>query len=204
MIPIHTVFIMVVVIFALIGSLRGWAKELIVSFSVVLAFFIEQILTEMVPPLQVLWDGMPPMSKFWVRIAMFSIIVLFGYASPSVAQRLGSRVARERLQDVLLGFFIGLLNGLLIVGALWFYVDEAYYGVQPDQYTIQQVVTESGDTEERVVYTGGAEGIGGINPPAEDSVAWKIIPYLPPRLISGPPLYLAVGLSFVFVIIVFI
>ena len=204
MIPIHTVFIMVVVIFALIGSLRGWAKELIVSFSVVLAFFIEQILTEMVPPLHSLWNGMQPLSRFWVRIAMFSIIILFGYASPSVAQRLGSKVARERLQDVLLGFFIGLLNGLLIVGALWFYVDEACYGVPSDQYTVQQVMTESGDIEEQVVYNSGAEGIGGIKPPTEDSTAWKIIPYLPPRLISGPPLYLAVGLAFVFVFIVFI
>jgi len=200
----HTVFLMMVVVFALIGSLRGWAKELIVAFSVVLALFIEQVLTTMVPPIRDIWSAMQPLSRFWIRLAVFSVIVLFGYASPTLAERIGAKVARERLQDILLGFFIGLLNGLLIVGTLWFYADEAYYGVPPDQRTVQEIVDESGRTVKEVTYHPGAEGVGGIWPPEGGSTAWSMLPYLPPRLISGPPLYLSVGLAFVFVIIVFI
>ena len=204
MIPMHTVFIIVVAIFALIGSLRGWAKEIIVAFSVALALFIEQVLTAMVPPISDLWSGLQPMSQFWIRLIVFAVIVLFGYASPTLAQRLGSKVARERLQDLLLGFFIGLLNGILIVGTLWFYVDEAYYGVPADQRSVQPRPDESGEIVSVMVYDSDAVGIGGIKPPQEGTTAYKVLPYLPPRLITGPPLYLAVGLAFVFVIIVFI
>ncbi len=204
MIPMHTVFLMMVVVFALIGSLRGWAKELIVAFSVVLALFIEQVLTGMVRPIRDIWVAMTPLSRFWIRMVFFSIIILFGYASPTLSQHIGSKVARERLQDILLGFFLGLLNGVLIVGSIWFYVDQAYYGVPEDQRIVRQVVDESGRTVEEVTYQPGAVGVGGIRPPEPDSAAAKLIPYLPPRLITGPPLYLAVGLAFVFVIIVFI
>jgi len=213
MIPIHTVFLLLVVIFGLVGSLRGWAKETIVAFSVVLALFIEQVLTSMVPPIRDLWNGMPPTSRFWVQVTVFVLIVLFGYASPTLAQRIGARVARERLQDILLGFFLGLLNGILIVGTIWFYLDEIQYGLDPDQWREEQVVSEQGEPVvndqgqpvTRVVYVDpNARGLGGIRPPERDSVAWDVTPYLPPRLIEGPPLYLAVGLSFVFVIIVFI
>ncbi len=212
MIPFHTVFLILVLIFALIGSLRGWAKEIIVAFSVLLALFLEQVLTTMVPPIRDLWANMPLMSKFWIRVVVFLIIVIFGYASPSLAQRFGAKVARERLQDVLLGFFIGVLNGLLIIGTIWFYLDEARYGVPPEQLNDTLVWDESGpvldpDTGQQMVargYVPDARGIGGIRPPESDSPATNILPYLPPRLIAGPPLYLAVGLAFVFVLIVFI
>ncbi|HEY76058.1 MAG TPA: hypothetical protein G4O00_07750 [Thermoflexia bacterium] len=212
MIPMHTVFFVMVVVFAFIGSLRGWAKELIVAFSVVLALFIEQVLTTMVPPIRDLWGALQPMSRFWIRLSVFSIIVLFGYASPTLSRHLSAKAARERLQDILLGFFLGLLNGLLIVGTLWFYLDEAQYGVPPDQVQLQpkldeqgqQVLDEQGQPIMEIVYLEDAEGIGGIRPPEKDSTAWKMLPYLPPRVITGPSLYLSIALSFAFIIIVFI
>ena len=40
MIPIEVVFWMYVVVFAFIGFVRGWAREILVTASVVLAFFI--------------------------------------------------------------------------------------------------------------------------------------------------------------------
>lgn len=212
MIPMHTVFFVMVVVFAFIGSLRGWAKELIVAFSVVLALFIEQVLTTMVPPIRDLWGALQPMSQFWIRLSIFSVIVLFGYASPTLSQHLSAKAARERLQDILLGFFLGLLNGLLIVGTLWFYLDEAQYGVPQEQVQMQPMVDEEGqpivDEEGQpvmeIVYSPDAKGIGGVRPPEKDSTAWKMLPYLPPRVIKGPPLYLSIALSFAFVIIVFI
>jgi uncharacterized membrane protein required for colicin V production len=211
MIPFHTVFLMMVVLFALVGSLRGWAKEIIVAFSVLLAMFIEQVLIS-VDPIGELWMAMQPISRFWVRLIVFGLIVLFGYASPTLASRLGSKVARERLQDILLGFFIGLLNGVLIVGTIWFYLDEAKYGVETGKWSEQQVmdssgqpiIDEQGEPVTEIIYAQDAEGVWGIQPPQKDSTAWGLMPYLPPRIITEVYLYLAVGMAFVFVIIVFI
>jgi hypothetical protein len=201
-----------VILFALVGSLRGWSKEIIVAFSVLLALFIEQVLVTLVPPIRDLWGAMAPMSRFYLRLIVFGIIVLFGYASPTLASGIGAKVARERLQDLLLGFFIGLLNGILIVGTIWFYLDEAQYGVDPNHYSTRQVVDESGapvyDEDNipvtEVVYDFDAVGVWGVIPPAENSTAWDMLPYLPPKIITEAYLYLAVGLAFVFVIVVFI
>ncbi len=228
MVPMHTVFLMIVAVFVLIGCMRGWAKEILVAFSVVLALFIEAVLTDKVGPIRQLWTNLQPMSQFWIRMPVFSVIVIFGYASPALAQRIGAKVARERLQDILLGFFIGLLNGILIVGTIWFFLDEAHYGVQEGEWSFQPamvqtvdeqgqplyddegrpvmeaVLDEEGNQVTEVVYGEGARGLGGIRPPAKDTTAWKLLPYLPPRMITEAYLYVAVALSFVFVIIVFV
>ena len=49
MVPIQTVFIGLVILFGIIGGLRGWAKELLVTFSVILARFTEMVFLNYVP-----------------------------------------------------------------------------------------------------------------------------------------------------------
>jgi len=228
MMPLHTMFLILVFVFALMGSLRGWAKETLVAFSVILALFIEAVLTQMVPPIRDLWLNMQAMSRFWIRAVVFAIIIVFGYASPALAQRIGAKVARERLQDILLGFFLGLLNGVLIVGSIWFFLVDAQYGVPQDAWwsepavvqardqdgqpvfdpegrpVMEPVLDEDGNQVMEIIYSDGATGLGGIRPPGRNTTASTLVPYLPPRLITGPPLFVAVALSFVFVIIVFV
>ncbi|MDY7076955.1 MAG: CvpA family protein [Chloroflexota bacterium] len=185
MIPIHTIFGGLLIFFALIGSLRGWAKEIIVAFSVVLGLFVEHVLVDFVLPLiGVMFTALPLDVQFFTRTALFIVITIFGYASPTIASRLGAKVARERLQDILLGFFLGLLNGFLIVGTLISFLNAASYGITPNR----------------------PEGIGGIIPPAPDSPSANLMAYMPPELIarSNVVLYVAVAAAFVFVIVVFI
>ena len=43
MIPLNTVFWGLVFLFGMIGALRGWAKEILVTSSVFLAMFIQQV-----------------------------------------------------------------------------------------------------------------------------------------------------------------
>ena len=184
------------------------------AFSVILALFVEHVLVTFVPPVTALFNNMAPPSQFYTRGVLFILITLFGYASPTIATRLGAKVARERLQDLLLGFFIGLLNGFLVVGTLLWFLDSAYYGIPEGQWSMQQVVDEQGepvfDEEgrpvQKVVYVPEARGIGGIKPPEPDSTSANLIAFLPPQLIeqSDAILYLAVAASFVFVLIVFI
>lgn len=215
MIPIHTVFGGLLVLFGLIGSLRGWAKEVIVAFSVVLALFVEHVLLTFVPPLGALFRNLAPQSQFYTRSVLFVIIAIFGYASPTIASRLGAKVARERLQDLLLGFFLALINGFLIIGTLLSFLNAVYYGVPPEMLLEQQkvdennqpVFDESGNPVMEVVgYHPEAKGIGGIVPPGPDSTSANLMAFLPPELIvqSSAVLYIAVAAAFVFVIVVFI
>ena len=49
MMSIVYVFWMYVILFAVIGAMRGWAKELLVSFSVILALTTNHVLTPLYP-----------------------------------------------------------------------------------------------------------------------------------------------------------
>jgi UDP-N-acetylmuramate--alanine ligase len=54
--------------------------------------------------------------------------VLFGYQSPNIPRLAGTgRFARDRLQDSLLGFVLGAINGYLVWGTIWFYLNNAGY-----------------------------------------------------------------------------
>jgi hypothetical protein len=185
MIPISTVFTGSLIVFGLIGGLRGWAREIIVAFSVVLALFVEHVLVAFVLPLVgISFDTWPQTSQFYSRSILFIIVALFGYASPTLSSQLGSKVVRERLQDFLLGIFLGVLNGFLIMGSLLWFLHAANYGITAES----------------------PNGIWGIVPPVPESASAELIKSLPPQLIedSAALLYVAVAAAFVFVIVVFI
>ncbi len=176
MVPIQTVFIGLVILFGIIGGLRGWAKELLVSFSLILARFIEMVLVKYVPvinsSLQTLATD-DPRTWFFVRAILFVIIVSFGYATTIISTHLGSRARKEKLQDTLLGFFLGAINGFLVIGMLWGFLHQKGYA------------------------------LWGITAPTVPQ-ALGIIPYLPIEWLEGPTLLVAVVVAFTFVLIVFI
>jgi len=138
MIPIETAFIGLIILFGIIGSLRGWAKELLVVFSVILARFIELVLWTFVPVVNLSLQALDATSWFFVRLLIFSIMVSFGYATTVISAVLSARARKERLQDTLLGFFLGAVNGFLIVGMVWGFMDQMGYnlwGITPPQTT---------------------------------------------------------------------
>ena len=212
MVPIYTGFGGLVILFAVIGSLRGWTKEIIVAFSVILALFVEHVLLTFVPPIGALFANLSSQSQFYTRAVLFIIITIFGYAGPTIVSKLGAKVVRERLQDILLGFFIGLLNGFLIVGTLFSFLDTAHYGVPQDMWSEREKmdngnpVMKDGKPVMETVYLPDATGIGGIVPPEPDSLSANLMAFLPPELIgeSEAILYVSVAVAFIFVIIVFI
>ncbi len=176
MIPLETVFIGWVIFFAIIGALRGWAKELLVTFSVILAAFIEMVIVLYVPVLSSavqLLQTTEPQTWFYLRMIIFAILVSFGYATTILSPRLSSRARRERFQDSLLGLFLGAINGYLVMGMVWGFLDQLNYGIW---------------------------GITGPQSPA----AQNFTNFLPPDLLQGPSLFVAVAVAFAFVLIVFI
>jgi hypothetical protein len=216
MISLTVVFYLFIFIFAIIGGMRGWAKELLVSFSLVLALFIIFVLMEfapkfvtpfsaidkkygyeyispdtgeeleIAPPDQIIqYDDLGDESKlafvtqFWVRVAIVSVLVFFGYQTPSLS-RLAATARKDKVQDFLLGLVLGTLNGFLIIGTLWSYMHSAHYPFAP--YIISPT---------------------NADPLLETSA--RLITHLPPIWLGVSPwIYAAIVAAFAFVLVVFI
>jgi uncharacterized membrane protein required for colicin V production len=116
---------MYVILFAVIGSQRGWAKEILVTFSVILALTLTTLLQSYIPFVR---DVVAKQGStfFWLRTIILVVLVFFGYQTPNIA-RFAPKMTREKFQDTLLGIFLGTLNGFLIVGSIWYYMDIAKY-----------------------------------------------------------------------------
>ena len=128
MVTLPFFFWLMVFIFAIIGAMRGWSKELLVTFSVILALFILNVLGRYVGPVREIFAPTTPnAAAFWIRSVLLIILVFFGYQTPNLPRIAGARFARERLSDVLLGLVLGALNGFLVVGTLWYFLHQANY-----------------------------------------------------------------------------
>jgi len=169
-------FWMYVVLFAIIGGMRGWAKELLVTFSVILALTFTTLLASYIPFVRDVLSKDSPAIFFWVRALILGLLVFFGYQTPNLP-RFAAKVTRERIQDIILGVVIGALNGYLIVGTLWFYMADA-------NYPFPGVVSPPPDSIAHAVDT--------------------MLHYMPPKLLGIPGIYFAVVIAFIFVIVVFI
>jgi uncharacterized membrane protein required for colicin V production len=179
MITLSFAFWIFVVLFAIIGAMRGWAKELLVTFSVILALFFINVLTRYVPPARdFLASPNSGASSFWVQTVVLVLLVFFGYQTPNLQRIAGNRFAREKLSDILLGLVLGALNGFLIVGTLWYFMEQA-------KYPFKQVIPPDPN-----------------NPLSVGAL--RLLPYLAPRWLGIPTIYFAVAVAFLFVIVVFI
>jgi hypothetical protein len=180
MVGLNVVFWILVILFALIGMTRGWAKELLVTFSVILALFIIAVLVQFAPFFQVPAGELMNTTQFWLRIGILIGLVLFGYQSPNIPKLAGSgRFARDRLQDSLLGFVLGGINGYLVWGTVWFFLNNAGYPFP----AIFSEVPPGSETEAAIA---------------------QLLRILPPNWLGVPIIYFAVAVAFAFVLVVFI
>jgi uncharacterized membrane protein required for colicin V production len=176
MVSLNFVFWMYVFLFSIIGGMRGWAKEMLVSFSVILALTFTTLLSNYVPFIR---DVMQKDNKelfFWFRTIILLLLVFFGYQTPNIP-RFAPKMNREKIQDIILGVVIGALNGYLIAGTIWFFMQSANY-----PFT-NIIVPPTGDIAKS---------------------AENMLQYMPPKLLGIPGIYFAVVIAFIFVIVVFI
>ena len=176
MVSLTVLFWMYVFMFAIIGGLRGWAKEILVSFSIILALTLSTLLSNYVPFIREQLQQDSKVLYFWLRTGILLLMVFFGYEAPNI-ERIGAKMTRDRLEHVILGIFIGAINGYLIAGTLWSYMASA-------EYPFASLV----------------------NAPTGDlaRLAEKYLASMPPKLLGVPGIYFAVVLCFIFVIVVFI
>jgi lysylphosphatidylglycerol synthetase-like protein (DUF2156 family) len=179
MVYLNFIFICFVILFAVIGAMRGWAKEMMVTASAILALFIITVLETYVKGLSETFAESGSNGQFWMRVVLITVLTFFGYQTPNLPRVGGERFARERLQDSLLGIVLGGLNGYLIVGSIWYFLSEANY-----------------------------QAISYIIPPDPNSIpgqaAIKLLALMAPAWLGVPFIYFAIALSFVFVMVVFL
>jgi len=182
MMSIVYLFWMYVFLFAVIGAMRGWAKELMVSFSVVTALAVNMLLEKYIPLVRNLVDPAQPTvdalsAQFWVRTLILTALVYFGYQTVSIS-RFASKAVRERLQDSMFGAVLGGFNGYLIAGSILFYNHMA-------NYPFPEIVSPA--TDPVILQTIG-----------------RMMEYMPPRFLGEPGIYFAVIIILIFIIVVYI
>jgi len=160
-------------LFGLAGLLRGGSREFLGTVSVFLAVFVINLSEKYAPYVaQIAADPHQAKTLFWIRVFIFVTIVFFGYQTP----RWGTFGNRNMggLKDALVGALLGALNGYLIVGMLWHYMDVANYPWPTF-----------------------------IAPPSpHDALSNRILQYLPSMFLHAPILYIAVAIFFVLVIVI--
>ena len=129
MIPIELVWFIIVILFGLIGVVRGYLRELGVTTVIVVALFgIITVDPRMVPLLcRVLKSVEPARIAFWVTVLWVLGLMVAAFISYH-----GETLAFEGSQPkgaLAVGFNlgIGLVNGYLIAGSVWFYLDRLGY-----------------------------------------------------------------------------
>ena len=173
MISISVLFWIFVILFAIIGGLRGWAKEILVTAGGILSLFLISVMENYIPFIR---DNLTQDSAFWVHISVLGIITFFGYQTPNIPRLMETgKFLRDHFQDILLGFFLGAVNGYLIFGSIWYFLIEVNYPF--DWITAPTQITQN---------------MAGL------------IKILPPQWLTPPTIYIAVAVAFVFILVVFI
>jgi len=133
--PIEVFFGLIVFIFSLIGLVRGFLKELGVTTVIMcllffLSLFEPHLDKGMVKMLSVNSQFIPidrgDELQCWLFISVIVAAAFVSYQGETLA--FGGEAPRG-YQGLILGLLIGLLNGYLIAGAVWFYMDKFSYPI---------------------------------------------------------------------------
>jgi len=180
MVSLLMFFYIFLAFFGIMGFMRGWAKELMVIFSVFLALGFIAAFENLLPFTKDLFkEG--SIQEYWFRTITVIVMVIFGYQTPRFSRIARSAEKRDLIQDHLLGFIFGLITGYMIIGTLWAYMDAANYPFAP-------YITSP------------------KNDPYLGETALRLVKWFPPNFWLGQPpwIYVIVIIAFIFVIVVFI
>lgn len=177
MIAMIAVFFMFLFFFALIGAARGWAKELLVIISVLVALAIIALLEGLLGLAKMLEKS--PEILFYVRASIIMLMSFFGYQSPKISRIGRAAEKRDRIQDHLFGFILGIFSGYFVIGSLWSYASQAGYPLFNEYVT--------------------------ATPKELSAITTQFLNLMPPVWLSDPKVaFIMVVIAFVFVIIYFV
>ncbi|MEP7293396.1 MAG: CvpA family protein [Chloroflexota bacterium] len=130
MIELSAVLVLMSIFFAFIGFLRGWNREIVSTAGVVLGLFALFQFDSLLRG--TLLVNVSRDQVFLVQAGLFIAIVFFAYQTRSVmGADISRQQGRDHLQESVLGGLLGALNGYLIWGSLWYFMDINEYPLAP-------------------------------------------------------------------------
>jgi hypothetical protein len=151
MISSHIIFWLMVLFFGIVGYMRGWQKEVIAATGLIASIAALQqfgyLIATLMSPLVSLFtlrrtEGLVnpfamQQHQFWVQALFHVTLAFFSFQmvarlaeSSSAGGRLGPRL-RGALEKRIIGAAIGAINGYLLVGTLWGFLE---YQLSPAGY----------------------------------------------------------------------
>lgn len=111
-----------IILFAAIGMIRGFRKEIVVTVAGILSLFtIEVVLPK-------IFGSIDGTKMLIINLIVLSALAFFGYQTPSYGRFSDSgRFNRDTALDLLLGGISGALNGYIFFSTAWFYLEKAGY-----------------------------------------------------------------------------
>ena len=133
MVQLSTILWVLIIMFAIVGLLRGWTREIVASAGIILALFASWQFDSII--LQPLTQGATPQQIFFLYSGILMVLAFFAYQTPGAAAQISSsRLWADRrlgCQERLLGFVVGGVNGYLLFGSIWYYLDRTNYPFPP-------------------------------------------------------------------------
>jgi uncharacterized membrane protein required for colicin V production len=134
MIAIEIVFLVIVALFGVIGLMRGWRKEIIATAGITLAIFADAKFGKAI--MGFLGEKATNLHRFILKSSFFIIIAFFSYQGPSLARivKIGRSWERKNIEiaEAFLSTVVGLINGYLIAGGIWYYLYKQDYPLPPN------------------------------------------------------------------------
>jgi len=176
MIAMVAVFFLMLFLFGLVGSSRGWGKEVLVVASIILSLAAITLLEDLLN-----LGGLIGNQRylFYVRILIVTLLAYFGYQSPKVSRIAKATEKRALIGERILSFFMGMVSGYFVIGTYWHYANAAGYpGLEEYVIPAQANVAQA--------------------------TAW-ILTRLPPVWLDDPiSVFIALVLIFIFIIVYFV
>ncbi|MFP3896297.1 MAG: hypothetical protein ACLFV5_05615 [Anaerolineales bacterium] len=145
MIPIEVFFSALVFVFALIGLVRGFLRELgVTTIMMFLLFFLSLFEPELDRGLMRVMDSggglMSGADENLIKCGIFTFVIIgsafVSYEGETLA--FGGRL-QSGTQALTLGLLTGTLNGYLIAGSLWYYMDKFGYPFEVLGFSVQSL-----------------------------------------------------------------
>lgn len=131
MVTLYSMLWVFAVFFAIIGAIRGLRRELISLGGVILATFTLYQFDVLLRG--VFLASVPRDQAFFIQCGLFCIIVYFAYQTRSFGSYddTDNVPGSRRIQNAILGGLVGGLNGYMIWGAIWYFLDINDYPFNP-------------------------------------------------------------------------
>lgn len=122
MISLNILFYFFILLFVIIGALRGWGKEVLVCFAGILALTIIEVVLPKIA------GGLSPDKTLYSKWIVILVCVFIGYQTPALNALANSiRLQRNSARDTVMGALMGALNGYIVFGSMWYFMSAANY-----------------------------------------------------------------------------